>query len=183
MQYWLNNYRSSVNQRFSSTFIMEAINFILTNNNFLFDDTCFTQILGKAMGCIFAPTSAALTLGYAELELYRISEWGQAVSKYTYENWSRYLDDCEIPLDKSRINPEDLLTLLNALNRKIKFTMNCNEKETSFLDIMTKRDSTLWMDLYQKPTDTQRYVPFNSNHPNHCKRNIPLLLLLINSNT
>ena len=32
------------------------------------------------------------------------------------------------------------------------------------------------MDLYHKPTDTQRYVPFNSNHPPHCKRNIPFTL-------
>ena len=32
------------------------------------------------------------------------------------------------------------------------------------------------MDLYHKPTDTQRYLPFTSSHPNHCKRNIPLFL-------
>ena len=32
------------------------------------------------------------------------------------------------------------------------------------------------MDLYHKPTDTRRYVPFSSNHPNHCKRNIPFTL-------
>ena len=103
-------------------------------------------------------------------------KWGQAVSKYIYENWSRYLDDCEIPLDKSRINPEDLLTLLNSLNRKIKFTMNDNEKEITFLDIMIKQDSTIWMDLYHELTDMQRYVPFNSNYLNHCKRNIPFTL-------
>ena len=32
------------------------------------------------------------------------------------------------------------------------------------------------MDLYHKPTDTERYVPFNSNHPPHCKKNIPFTL-------
>ena len=30
--------------------------------------------------------------------------------------------------------------------------------------------------IYHKPTDTQRYVPFNFTHPNHCKRNIPFTL-------
>ena len=32
------------------------------------------------------------------------------------------------------------------------------------------------MDLYHKPTDTRRCVPFSSNHPSHCKRNIPFSL-------
>ena len=32
------------------------------------------------------------------------------------------------------------------------------------------------MDLYHKPTDTQRCLPFTSSHPNHCKRNIPFCL-------
>ena len=32
------------------------------------------------------------------------------------------------------------------------------------------------MDLYHKPTDPQRCLPFTSSHPNHCKRNIPFCL-------
>ena len=32
------------------------------------------------------------------------------------------------------------------------------------------------MDLYHKPTDTQRCLPFTSSHPNHCKWNIPFCL-------
>ena len=32
------------------------------------------------------------------------------------------------------------------------------------------------MDLYQKPTDTKRCLPFSSSHPNHCKANIPFNL-------
>ena len=30
--------------------------------------------------------------------------------------------------------------------------------------------------FYFKSTDTQRYLPFSSNHPNHCKKNIPFAL-------
>ena len=32
------------------------------------------------------------------------------------------------------------------------------------------------MDLYHKPTDTQRCLPFAPSHPNRCKRNIPFCL-------
>ena len=35
-----------------------------------------------------------------------------------------------------------------------------------------KRNS-IWMDLYHKPTDTQKCLTFTSSHPDHCEQNIP----------
>ena len=32
------------------------------------------------------------------------------------------------------------------------------------------------MNIYYKPTDTNRCLPFSSNHPKHCKKNIPFTL-------
>ena len=32
------------------------------------------------------------------------------------------------------------------------------------------------MDIYKKPIDSKRYVPFTSNHPRHCLTNIPFSL-------
>ena len=32
------------------------------------------------------------------------------------------------------------------------------------------------MDIYYKPTDTHRCLPLSSNHPKHCKKNIPFIL-------
>ena len=32
------------------------------------------------------------------------------------------------------------------------------------------------MDIYQKPTDARRCLPFSSNHPKHCEKNIPFTL-------
>ena len=67
--------------------------------------------------------------------------------------------------------------------------MEYNEREIPFLDILIKRDNTgIWTDLYHKPTDTQRYVPFPSNHPNHTKRNISFTLarriwMIVENNT
>ena len=45
------------------------------------------------------------------------------------------------------------------------------------LDIMIRKSGTeIWMDIFNKPTDSKRYVPFTSNHPWHCLRNIPFFL-------
>ena len=46
-----------------------------------------------------------------------------------------------------------------------------------FLDIMINKTGTkIWMDIYNKPTDSKRYVPFTSNHPQSCLRNVPFCL-------
>ena len=46
-----------------------------------------------------------------------------------------------------------------------------------FLDIMINKSGTgFWMDIYNKPNDSKRYVPFTSNHPQSFLRNIPLCL-------
>ena len=34
------------------------------------------------------------------------------------------------------------------------------------------------LDIYFKPTDTCRCLPFSSSHPSHCKENIPFTLAL-----
>ena len=46
-----------------------------------------------------------------------------------------------------------------------------------FLDIMINKSGTkIWMDIYNKPTDSKRYVSLTSNHPRHCLTNIPFSL-------
>ena len=45
------------------------------------------------------------------------------------------------------------------------------------LDIMiNKTGRKIWMDIYNKPTNSKRYVPFTSNHPRSSLRNIPFCL-------
>ena len=41
------------------------------------------------------------------------------------------------------------------------------------ITVKVKDEKTVITDLYQKPTDSQQCVPFNSCHPSHTKRNIP----------
>ena len=63
------------------------------------------------------------------------------------------------------------------MNINIQFTMEKSQARLLFLDIMINKSGTkIWMDIYNKPTDSKRYVPFTSNHPRHCLTNIPFSL-------
>ena len=55
--------------------------------------------------------------------------------------------------------------------------MEYSQDQVPFLDTLIKRNGNgIWIDIYQKPTETQRCLPFTSSHPSHCKRNIPFCL-------
>lgn len=48
-----------------------------------------------------------------------------------------------------------------------------------FLDLhMEKRDGHLFTNVYHKPSHEPYYLPFNSVHPFHMKKNIPFTMLL-----
>ena len=96
------------------------------------------------MGTIFAPTYATLTMGYFAFRFYNICEhkWGKEFQEFILENWSRFLDDCQTPLDKNKVKPEELLETLNSVNGAIQFTMEFSDKEIPFLDILIKRDNS-----------------------------------------
>ena len=77
------------------------------------------------------------------------------VRKFFEENWFRFLDDFGILLG----------------------IMGTSTTNLPFLDIMIDKTGTkIWMDLYNKSTDSKRYVPFTSNHPRSCLGSIPFCL-------
>ena len=87
------------------------------------------------------------------------------------------MDDCYTVLGSSQISPEEFVLTLNSINSLTQFTMEYSKEQIPFLDIFIKRNENgIWRDLYHKPTDTQRCLPFTSSHPKHCKQNSPFCL-------
>ena len=85
------------------------------------------------------------------------------------ESWNRFLDDC--------CTAEESLLTLNSINPSIQFTVEYRKDQIPFLDNLIERNENgISMDLYYKPIDIQRFLPFTSSHPNTCKRNIPFSL-------
>ena len=64
--------------RFNIPFILESIDFILKNNEY------FLQLQGTAMGTVFAPTYANLSMGYHEIKLYDLIELNYSVDIRQY---------------------------------------------------------------------------------------------------
>ena len=144
-----------------------------------FNNKFYNQIKGTAMSTIFAPTYTTLLMRYFEIKLYSICifKYGELLAEYIQENWNRFLDDCYTVLRSSQISPEELLLTLHSINLSIQFTMEYSKAQILFLDILIKRNENgIQIDLYHKPIDTQRYLPFTSSHPNDCKENIPSCL-------
>ena len=44
-----------------------------------------------------------------------------------------------------------------------------------FLDtlVIKSKDGILFTDLYEKPTDSHKYLHYTSSHPTHCKKSVP----------
>ena len=84
------------------------------------------------------------------------------IEKLVRQLWVPFSDDRERPLYRNKVKPEELLETLNFVNKAVQFTMKFSDKEILFLDIWIKRDSSgVWMDLYQKPTNAQRCLPYS----------------------
>ena len=132
------------------------------------------------MGTVFAPTYANLSMGYYEIKLYDLIElnFNLDIRQYFVENWKRFLDYCEIVLKTDLIKPHNMLTILNSVNNDLQFSMELNDNELPFLDILiTKPAKKIWTTIYSKPTDSKRYISYLSNHPKPCLKNITFCLV------
>ena len=137
VRYFLLKYKEDIHPRFNIPFILESIDFILKNNTCVFDNEYFLQLQATAMGTVFAPTYANLSMGYHEIKLYDLIalNYNLDIRQYFVENWERFLDDCEILLKTDLIKPDDLLTILNSVNNEI------NDSKLPFLDILITKSA------------------------------------------
>ncbi|OOY72080.1 GIY-YIG nuclease family protein [Solemya velum gill symbiont] len=174
--FWIEKHRDLVDRRFKTDFLLSALQIVLEGNTFNFDGQTYEQMKGTAMGTKVAPTYANLVMGYLEYKLYEKvkDEFDDDFKQYILEQWKRFLDDCFIFWKKSKEDLHLFHSILNSLHESIQFTMDTNDKELPFLDILVKLSGTkITTDIYYKNTDTHQYLNFNSCHPSHIKRNIP----------
>ena len=84
--------------------------------------------------------------------------------------WYRYVDDTHSKHKREHV--EELTKHLNSLDDDIKFTRETPEppsNELAFLDTLTDivsdTDRRIKLKVYRKPTHTDQYLNFTSNHP------------------
>ena len=176
VDFWITKHPDLLPYRIPKSFILQAIDLILTNNFFQFNNKIFLQTSGTAMGTKMAPIYANLTIGFLETKLYDTvkTKMPTITSNRIYREWKRYLDDCFIIWKDDNHLLECFLEILNNLHPAIHFTIETSSNSIPFLDVLViKKTDKLETDIYRKPTDTMNYVDFRSCHPRHTKIAIP----------
>ena len=161
----------------SVTNVMKLLDFVLTNNYFKHDGHHYKQIFGCAMG---SPISLVLV----DLVMEVIEETAIITALHPPKWWFRYVDDSHSCLKKDQVDA--FHQHLNSINANIQFTLeleDANGYGLPFLDTVTSRRGTaIQVEVYRKPTHTDRYLDFLSHHPSCHKRSVVKTLLLRASN-
>ena len=121
ISYYFDKYRDKIPRRCTKEFMIESTLFILNNNNFFFDEVCYHQKEGTAMGTKFAPPYACLSVGYLEeTKLYVQLPWHFADStcELIIRWFLRHIDDGFILWPRD-LDIDTFFTILNNLNTNI----------------------------------------------------------------
>jgi len=154
------------NQNFDIIAIKTILNLIFTQNYFSYKDEFFIQLDGIAMGIICGPSIANIVV--AKLE----KSWLFIHKPLIYR---RYIDDIIIIT-------KILLDEINFKNQFRNLKLNIlRGKKLPFLDLIIMIDEIkrcIKFSLYVKPTNSFSFLKYNSNHPQHIFRNIPISCLI-----
>ena len=121
VKYWVENHKTSLHRPYSTEFILEAVELVLKENTFQFNNKHYQQIQGTAMGTKMAPTYATLLMG-------RLDTKDEFI-----QTFKRFLDDCFTFWKKSEDELHKLHELFNSLHEKIQFTMETSKEKLPFL--------------------------------------------------
>ena len=141
---------------------------ILTLNNFIFNDKNYLQVKGCAMGTISAPPFANVFMG--KFEDTHIYPHIQQFCKL----YLRYIDDIFLIWTGTKDQFKEFISNLNNQHPSIKFTYKISNTSIDFLDTTVYiKNRRIHTSIFKKPTDTQNYLHYKSEHPGTLKNSIP----------
>lgn len=150
--------------------LCDALEIIMQNNHFKFNNTHFQQINGTAMGTAPAPPYANLVLGLFEL-IVVLPNLHPQVKLYC-----RYIDDAfgiivnehnQTVEEMSKIY-NNLLETMNQQHSKLKWTGEYSTTSLPFLDlnvIINNKTQKITTSTYIKKMNLHLFTPFSSCHP------------------
>ena len=129
---------------------------------FQFRDEFFEQLEGATIGSSLSPIISNLFMESLEERAIESSPQKPSI-------WLRYVDDTFVVWPHGRENLQEFHQHLNKQHLNIVFTMEEeSEGRIPFLDVMVNRtinETQAQTSVYRKPTQTDRYINYNSNHP------------------
>uniref|UniRef100_A0A5S6Q348 Reverse transcriptase domain-containing protein n=1 Tax=Trichuris muris TaxID=70415 RepID=A0A5S6Q348_TRIMR len=137
-------------------------------NYFHWNGSYFSQKEGAPMGSPLSPVVAEIFMEHLEVLAFK-----DGFSSMGVKMFKRYVDDIFVIIEKDKEGA--LLDHLNSIFAgKITFTMEREENgKLAFLDCLVIRDQGhIKTKVFRKPTNSERYLNFHSNHPLFVKKGI-----------
>ena len=137
--------------------IIKLLRFTLSNSFFTYNKETYKQIHGCAMGSPVSPIVANLCME-------EIEELAHKQSTSPPKKWFRFVNDIFSIIKRHALT--NFYNLLNSIDPHIKFTIEQElHEKLPFLDtIVTRNNGSLLINVYRKPTHTDRYLDYNSHH-------------------
>ena len=138
--------------------IISLLEFCLTHTYFLFQGKYYEQVQGVAMGSPISPLIANIFM--EEFEVKALQSFPNPPSL-----WLRFVDDTFV-INRAE-HSQDLLHHINSQDAHIQFTVEpIQQGSLPFLDTLVtiQLDNTFSTTVYRKPTHTDQYLQWDSNH-------------------
>ncbi|XP_067682687.1 uncharacterized protein [Haliotis asinina] len=151
----------------STNSIISLTSACINSTYFTWGDAIYEQVHGLPMG---SPLSPILT----EIYMTDLEDKALETAPFKPSCWYRKVDDTFVVLQPEQ-DPIQLLAHLNEIHPRIKFTTETeHNNQLPFLDVLVSRTSCnqLQTSVYRKPTHTDQYIHFKSNHPPKVKTGV-----------
>jgi hypothetical protein len=151
--------------------VIRLSRFVMRNNYFSYGNRFYHQIRGGAMGSPLTLTIANCYMFFFERDIVR--QVGNSNGLYV-----RYIDDIFISINWPHRHFTNQANRWNNKDPSIKLNVQISSAIT-FLDLdMELIEGRVQTKVFHKPSYEPYYLPFNSIHPMHMKKNIPYAMLL-----
>jgi hypothetical protein len=151
--------------------IIRLCRFVMQNNYFTYEGKFYHQVRGGAMGSPLTLTIANCYMFFFERQLVKQINNGNGI-------YMRYIDDIFITINWPLRHLHKQIENWNQFDSNIKLNKIAGHS-INFLDLYVEIVAgRLFTKVYHKPSYEPYYLPFESVHHMHIKKNIPYTMLI-----